>query len=187
MLFRSVLFGGDDMDNEIWKDIPGYEGCYQASTAGRIKSIAHPVAGKNPYTGKPFIRMVSERILRPGRYSKSGHVSVPLGRRTNGILVHRLVMRTFVGNCPEGMEVLHKNGNLVDNRLENLRYGTRTENILDVFYQGKRWRKLNVDDVQAIRFGISSGFTGVELSRMFGVSPTIISSIKKKRTFSWLR
>jgi len=96
-------------------------------------------------------------------------------------------MRTFVGNCPEGMEVLHKNGNPVDNRLENLRYGTRTENILDVFYQGKRWRKLNVDDVQAIRFGIFSGFTGVELSRMFGVSPTIISSIKKKRTFSWLR
>jgi hypothetical protein len=131
--------------------------------------------------------MVSERILRPGRYCKSGHVSVMLGRRTNGISVHRLVMRTFVGKCPEGMEVLHANGNPLDNRLENLRYGTRTENILDVFHQGKRWRKLNVDDVQAIRFGLSSGFTGSELSRMFGVSQTIISGIRNRKIFSWLR
>ena len=96
-------------------------------------------------------------------------------------------MRSFVGKCPEGMEVLHANGNPLDNRLENLRYGTRTENILDVFHQGKRWRKLNVDDVQAIRFGLSSGFTGSELSRMFGVSQTIISGIRNRKIFSWLR
>lgn len=174
------------MDNEIWKDIPGYEGCYQASTAGRIKSIAHPVAGKNPYTGKPFTRIVSERILKPGRYCKSGHVSVVLRRGTSGIPVHRLVLRTFVGKCPEGMEFLHKNGNSQDNRLENLRYGTRSENIVDVYYQGGCWGKLTIEEVQAIRFGISSGISGQELSRMFAVSPCAISSIKRKRTFSWL-
>jgi hypothetical protein len=59
-------------------------------------------------------------------------------------------MLTFVGAPPDGMEVLHNNGDPTDNRLENLRYGTRTENILDVYRQGKVWRKLSVDDVQAI-------------------------------------
>jgi hypothetical protein len=174
-------------ENEIWKDIPGYEGCYQASTLGRIKTIAHPVAGKNPYTGNPFTRIVAERILRPGKFCKGGHVSVVLKRNTNGKPVHQLIMKTFIGDCPEGMEVLHKNGDPQDNRLINLRYGTRSENIIDVYYQGRRWGKLNIDEVQAIRFGFSCGISGVELSRMFGVSPGSISSIKTGKTFSWLK
>lgn len=175
------------MEKEIWKDIPGYEDCYQASTLGRIKTLAHYVSGRNPYTGKPFKRMVKERILRPGRYSKCGHLSVVLRRNTNGKPVHSLVMQTFIGDCPEGMEVLHINGNPLDNRLENLRYGTRTENILDVYFQGGRWRKLNIDNVQAIRFGLSCGISGKELSIMFEVSQSVISSIKNGRSFAWLK
>ena len=66
------------MKNEVWKDIPGYEGEYQASTMGRIKSIKRTVVGKNWYTGKQFYRTVPERILKPGRYCKCGHVSVIL-------------------------------------------------------------------------------------------------------------
>lgn len=175
------------MKNEIWKDIPGYEGCYQASTLGRIKTLEHPVAGKNPYTRKPFTRIVSERILRPGKFCKCGHVSVVLRRNTNGKPVHQLILKTFVGECPEGMEVLHKNGDPQDNRLGNLRYGTRSENILDVYYQGRKWRKLSIDDVQAIRFGFSCDLSGAELSRMFGVTQNTISNVKTKRTFSWLK
>jgi len=96
-------------------------------------------------------------------------------------------MKTFIGEPPEEMEVLHKNGNPADNRLENLRYGTRTENILDVYKQGKTWRKLSVDDVQAIRFGLCCGIKGVELARMFDVSPSVISAIRKGRIFWWLK
>ncbi len=85
------------------------------------------------------------------------------------------------------MEVLHINGNPKDNRLENLRYGTRTENILDVYKQGGVWRKLSTDDVYAIRFGLLCGMKGIDLARTFGVSPSVISSIKVGRTFSWLK
>ena len=53
--------------NEVWKDIPGYEGEYQASTMGRIKSLKRMVVGRNWYTGKQFYRTVPERILKPGR------------------------------------------------------------------------------------------------------------------------
>ena len=91
------------------------------------------VNGKCHFTGKPFVRRVSGKILRPGKYCKSGHMSVVLGHGTPRILVHQLVMRTFVGESPKGVEVLYNNGNPQDNRLENLCYGTRTDNILDVY------------------------------------------------------
>lgn len=172
---------------EIWKDIPGYEGRYQASTMGRIRSLDRMVRGVCHFTGKEFYRKVKGQVLRPGRFCKCGHVSVILGHRAVGSPVHQLVMKAFVGEPPEGMEVLHKNGNPADNRLENLKYGTRTENILDVYKQGKTWRKLSVDDVQAIRFGLCCGIKGVELAEMFDVSASAISAIRKGRIFWWLK
>jgi hypothetical protein len=171
---------------EIWKDIPGYEGRYQASTEGRIRSVSRIIQEKNISTGKIYYHNISGRILKPGRYCKSGHLSVVLGHGADGSPVHQLVMRTFIGEPPVGMEVLHKNGNPTDNQLCNLHYGTRTENILDVYRQGGKWRKLSVDDVEAIRFGLWCGIKGAELSRMFDVAPISISRIKNERTFAWL-
>ncbi len=175
------------MEIEMWKDIPGYEGEYQASTLGRIKSLERTAPSKNRYTGKPFLRTVPERILKPGRFCKTGHVSVILRRGTNGRPVHQLILKTFIGEAPEGMEVLHKNGDPTDNRLSNLHYGTRTENILDVYRQGGRWRKLSIEDVEAIRLGLLCGIAGIELARMYEVSQQVISSIKHRRTFAWLK
>ncbi len=174
------------MENEIWKDIPGYEGEYQASDQGQIKSLKREALSRNWSTRQPFYRTVPERILKPGRYCKYGHVSVILRRGTNGQSVHQLVMRTFIGDPPEGMEVLHINGQPADNRLSNLRYGSRRDNILDVYRQGGRWRKLSTDDVEAIRFGLHCGIRGSELAVMYGVSQTIISAIKYGRIFAWL-
>jgi len=172
---------------EEWRDIPGYEGRYQASTLGRIRSVDRKVCGKNPYTGHPFTRTIKGKILRPGMYCKSGHVSVVLGRGTPGKPVHQLVMKTFVGEAPEGMEVLHINGDPIDNRLVNLHYGTRTENILDTYQNGGCWRKLSTDDVEAIRFGLATGLKGIELAAMYGVSASEISAIKKGEHYSWLK
>lgn len=172
---------------EIWKDIPGYEGRYQASTMGRIRSVDRVVYSKNQFTGKPFARRIRGQILRPGRYCKSDHVSVVLGHNENGSPVHQLVLRTFIGKPPEGQEVLHRNGDPTDNRLENLHYGSRTENILDVFYQGKKWRKLDIEDVGGIRFGLATGITPKELASMYDVSVSTISCIKRRRNYQWLK
>lgn len=171
---------------EIWKDIPGYEGAYQASNMGRIRSLDRMVRGVCHFTGEEFHRKIKGRILRPGR-CKSGHVYVVLGHKAAGSPVHQLVMKAFVGDPPKGMEVLHRNGNPQDNRLVNLRYGTRTENILDVYYQGGIWRKLSIDDVDEIRFGLYCGIKGTELAAMYHVSPSTISRIKLWRSYEWLR
>lgn len=172
---------------EVWKDIPGYEGQYQVSSLGRVKSLSRIVNGKCHYTDKPFTRRTKDIILRPGRYCKSGHVSVVLGNKVNGQPVHQLVMRAFIGPAPTGQEVLHLNGDPTDNRIENLRYGTRTDNIIDVYRQGKKWRKLSITDVQRIREELEEGKLQKDIAAEFNVCLSTISAIKRGEHFGWLK
>ena len=125
--------------------------------------------------------------LRPGRTDKYGHLSVVLNNPRKTWLVHQLVMLAFVGEPPEGMYVLHSNGNPSDNRLSNLRYDTQSENVLDVYRQGKAWKKLTAEDVGGIRFGLSCGISCTELGQMFGVGHQAISKIKNGERYQWLK
>ena len=108
-----------------------------------------------------------------------------LGRGTAGKPVHQLVMRTFVGEPKAGQEVRHINGVPTDNRLENLKYGTRTENILDVYYQGGRWRKLRITEVRAIKDLLKMGKTPKELAEFYKVSINCIYHIKEGGSYYW--
>ncbi len=112
---------------EIWRPIPGWEGLYEASTHGRIRSLDRTVCdirGRNlPVRG---------RILKGGLHS-FGYPRVLLCRnnRVYSKNVHSLVLLTFVGPLPEGGHARHINGNPADNRLVNLAYGTVSENMQD--------------------------------------------------------
>lgn len=174
------------MKTELWKDIPEYEGRYQASNFGRIKSLERKVRSRNWYTGNDFYRAVPERILKPGQFCKNGHLSVVLEHGGIGQPVHQLVMKTFVGEAAAGFEVLHCDGNPQNNALDNLRYGTRTDNILDVYRQGGRWRKLSIKDVLEIRAALDTGVRGVDIANKYRISQAAVSAIKRGRTFSWL-
>ena len=112
------FFIGCDM-GEIWKPIPGYEGLYEVSDRGQVRT---------------FRRGANGRLLKPGRMPQ-GHLSVALGRG-NSQCVHKLVLLAFVGPPPFRCECLHKNGNPSDNQLQNLRWGTRSENIKDAVKHG---------------------------------------------------
>ena len=171
---------------EIWKDVPCYEGRYQVSNMGRVKSLERKVRSVNWYAHKEFWRTVRERILRPGPV-QSGHLYVVLGHGEAGVPVHQLVMRAFVGDPPQGMEVRHLNGDPTDNRLDNLKYGSRTENILDVFYQGKRWRKLSIDDVIYVRFATFCGIPDKVLADELNVTPPTIAKIRKGQSYQWIK
>ena len=105
--------------SEVWKNILGYEGQYQVSTLGNVRS---------------FRRSAAPKLLKPGRMS-GGHLSVALGRG-NSRCVHELVLLAFVGPAPIKHECRHLNGKPADNRLENLKWGTRSENILDAVAHG---------------------------------------------------
>lgn len=171
---------------ERWKDIPGYEGRYQASTEGRIRSMdrTQVVLSRK---GNPYAKHFRGRLLRPGRIP-SGHLSVVLGHGQHGTTVHALVMLTFVGPPPAGKEICHNDGDPTNNRLENLRYDTRCENILDEYRRGVGARtKLRAEDVREIRRLLHNKVRGAEIARQYGVSQSVVSAIKTGRSFKWLR
>lgn len=101
---------------EIWKDIPCYEGLYKVSDYGKVMSL---------WFNK-------ERILKP-RYDSFGYQKVVLYKdgKKKQFSIQKLVMISFVGSCPFGMEIRHLNGIKIDNKPINLKYGTRIENQQD--------------------------------------------------------
>lgn len=120
---------------EKWKPIPGFEDAYEISICGKVRSITRYLlhACKNR---KSHLKIKAGRVLKPG-LSSNGYFTVALGRGNTRTL-HSLLMDTFVGPKPKGMEIRHLNDNRLDNRLENLCYGTRTENIKDAV-RNKTW------------------------------------------------
>jgi len=138
---------------ESWKPIPGYEGQYEVSDQGRVRSLDRHVECVGPIKGA-YLSKKKGRMLRPGP-SNFGHMSVVLGRR-NTQFVHKLVLIAFIGPAPHKHECCHSNGDPADNRLVNLRWGTRSENIMDSVRQGN-WmtpeRKAGCAKGLAIRWG----------------------------------
>ena len=167
---------------EVWRDIPGYEGKYQASDQGRIRSVDRYVR-----CAHGAHRLMRGRVLRPAASKYDPHLTVVLGHGKNGSSVHKLVASTFLGQCPSGQEVRHLDGNPQNNNVSNLAYGTRAENICDVMRIGKAWQALTVDDVRDIRQRLTQGEKGADIARIYGVSQGCISSIKKGRTYGWLK
>lgn len=166
---------------EVWRDIPGEEGRYQVSNQGRVRSVCRESIGKD---GRAW--SFTGQLLRPVPFNVTGHVSVALGHANNKKSVHYLVTLAFYGPRPEGTEVLHKNGDPADNRLVNLTYGTRQENIFDVYRHGGKLHKLDANDVREIRFLLNAGEKPAKIAEKFDVSATAIYNIKNGKTFSWL-
>lgn len=112
----------DNLLSEVWKDIAGYEGKYVISSNGRIKS----------FTAKSKGALMSPSSGMRGRLC----VNLRLNGKRKFCYVHRLVLETFVGPCPEGMECCHNDGNHLNNTLSNLRWDTKSSNILDQVQHG---------------------------------------------------
>lgn len=112
---------------EEWRDIPNYDGYYQVSDSGRVRSVDRVITHKSGLR-----RFYAGTLLVPSS-SGSGYlqVSPSLDASPRNAMVHVLVATTFHGPCPSGKEVAHHNGNKYDNSAGNLRYKTRTENALD--------------------------------------------------------
>lgn len=116
---------------EVWKDIPNYEGYYQISNLGRIKSVARKVKYQNSY------RNVKEK-LKKTFIGKQGYERVELSKngKTKKYNVHRIVANVFISNPLNKETVNHINGIKTDNRVENLEWATRSENELHAYKIG---------------------------------------------------
>lgn len=118
--------------SEIWKPARGFEGSYEVSNLGRVRGKDRTLVNVNGVARKWAGRLISPNI------DHDGYQWVHL--RSNGmrkrISVHSLVLGTFVGARPENLDVAHSDGNPMNNKLSNLRYCTRAENMMDLVRSG---------------------------------------------------
>lgn len=116
------------MNNEVWKDIKGYEELYQVSNLGRIKRKKHKRYDRN--------QMMNEKIIKPA-INRFGYLRITLCKNSKHkcYSVHRLVIENFVGESE--LQVDHKDGNKLNNRLDNLEYVTSKENTNRAWKNGQ--------------------------------------------------
>lgn len=117
---------------EVWKPVVGYEGHYEVSNHGRVRSLDRVVVMKD---GR---KKTLKGIVRKQQTLPHGYKTLKLGLngRLKAHYPHRLVLEAFIGPCPDGMETCHNNGNPEDNHLENLRWDTVAANNRDVIMHG---------------------------------------------------
>ncbi|ORC02701.1 hypothetical protein B1T48_16980 [Mycobacterium persicum] len=123
---------------EQWRPVVGYEGLYEVSDVGRVRSLARTVL--HPHSGRYTL---CGRILSP-HPDGCGYLKVRLHRDGQGRTrkVHQLVLEAFVGPRPAGLECCHADDDKTNNRLSNLRYDTRSANMLDQVRNGRhRWAR----------------------------------------------
>lgn len=169
---------------EEWRRIFGYED-YEISNLGRVRSWR--IKGR---TTKPVTtpRLLKFAMCGSGRR----YQAVKLYKNNIGKShrVHRLVLETFVGPMPEGLECRHLNGVSTDNRLSNLAYGTHVENMADQTAHGTSVNpcgeqhgmvRLTEDDVRSIRSRYEAKeLNQYELAREYEVHQTTINLIVRR-------
>jgi len=183
------------MEAEVWKAVPKYDGYYEVSDQGRVRSVHRRVRRADAKGGGT--QLCRGRILVPRKgLSRYARASVQLAKHgvSKSYLIHRLVMQAFVGPVPTGCEVNHRNGDSSDNSLGNLEYCTHRENAIHAFRMNlispPRYRghlhpnsRLCEADVRRIRRLLAAGSRLVALSREYGVSTSLIWRIKNRKVW----
>lgn len=167
-----------------WKQIPGYEGRYEVSDEGQIKSL-------------PNSRRKTELLMKLQPHVKSGHLLANLTDAHEGKwrqrihYVHALVLQAFKGPCPAGMEGCHGDGNSANNKLDNLRWDTHQSNMQDrILHDGcnrgetNGQVRLTQHEVAEIKLALKAGRTQKELATTYGVARTTVSAISLGRNWS---
>jgi len=127
------------INNEIWNDVKGYEGLYKVSNLGRVMSLSRVVC--NSYRK----RTTKQRIMKLS-LNGSGYQQVCLSKdeKSRTLRVHCIVSDNFIRIKNKGECINHKNGNKLDNRVDNLEIVSYSENLTHAYYTGlnKRLRKV---------------------------------------------
>lgn len=161
------------MDDEIWKDIKGFEGYYQISNHGRVKSLAREVNARHG------LRIIKESIRTPIYNSRSKSFSIILAvkEKKKHYRVDSLVAEAFLFNPCNLPKLVHLDGDRTNDHISNLEYqGLKAFGNAKAIYASKR--KLSKTDKQKILFWISQKESYQSIAERYGVSPSVIFYIK---------
>jgi hypothetical protein len=167
------------MQIEEWKPVPGYEGLYEVSDHGRVRSL--------PRNGT----VKEVKVLKPGM-TNTGRLQFHLSKcnKVRAHSAHTLVLEAFVSARPEGMECRHLDGCPTNNVLSNLKWGTKVENMADQVRHGtlaigerSGHAKLTEEQVKEARSMIQAGMTHKSIAALFNVSRPAITQLWSGRNW----
>ena len=174
---------------EIWAPIAGFEGLYEVSSEGRVRSLPRLSSGRSKI-GNPVVRSLGGRVLAAHPAGK-GYLSVCLSKDGNvtQVYVHRCVALAFLGHIPHGMEVCHRDGLKTNNRVSNLRYDTPVGNNADKRLHGtnpegeRNPRALLTESQVKIIRALSGSKAQREIGQAFGVTQACVSDVVRRVTW----
>jgi len=172
--------------SETWKSIPGYEGCYSASSFGRVRSEDRFVKHRS---GK---RKVRSRILSQCKAGPDSRLYVSLWKENNGRMfyVHKVVLLAFRGFPVPGTESSHVDGDKYNNSISNLLWESHSDNLKRRDIHGTTSRgeaRYNSRLTEPLAFKIrSSDHSDYYWANLLGVSRTTILDARSRKTWAWV-
>lgn len=187
----------DDVDiSEQWLAVPDFEGFYEVSDHGNVRSFDRTIFKRAVRNG-PLVQTTRRgKILKPCP-DTHGYpmVNLCVGGVNKSFLVHHLVLAAFVCRRPEGKECRHLDGNRTNPRLSNLEWGTSLENTQDKMRHGTvraprgnehGLSKLTSVAVRDIRSSAASGEKTSSIAARHGVSSTHVRRLVRRNAWGWL-
>lgn len=169
-------------DKEVWAPVPGFNGAYEVSSLGAVRSWANGSWGRREVPRAVKLIVDSRGYPKVGLYANGSKCSQH---------VHVLVLLAFVGPRPLDAVACHANDIRTDNRLANLRWDTRTENWADgmrnggAVLNGVRSRaKLTREDLKRVKEMFANGKSNREIGRAFNISASRISDIRNGKAYT---
>lgn len=176
---------------EEWRPVVGYEGLYEVSSLGQVRSLARKTYGQRGSRDLPQKVLKQRSPLSPNGNQRYPYVGLCKSGVKKTAHVHRIVLAAFVGERPIGMQARHLNGNPEDNRINNLAWGTKLENEADrkkhgTVPRGLGHRKAKLSEAQVLE-AVEMRKRGISIAKIaaaFGVWPRAIDQIVKGESWS---
>ncbi len=172
---------------ERWLPVLGFEGRYEVSDHGRVRALFVAIKGRASLTPPP--RLCAGWPDQGYRYVR---LTTASGKRAQP-RVHMLVLEAFVGARPPGQQSRHLDGVRDHNTLDNLAWGTASENHADMLRHGRAGgrrglehhaAKLNPTLVRRIRREHGNGVAVTDMARRYGVYPSAITKVAKRERWA---
>lgn len=178
---------------EVWKDVVGYEGYYQVSNRGQVKSLPREIKRKNSRIYRTKLKLMKIHVSNRGYPA----VRLTVNNKSRVHLVHRLVATTFIENRENKPYVNHIDGNKTNNNLSNLEWTTPTENShhsweigLSKPTKGMRHYSAKLDDEKVVY--IRKAFKNkeksiIELAEIFNITPQSVGAVINRKTWRHIK